>query len=85
MFDQYTWDGITYSDTVEGAVATGTYNDALAPIAVTNAGALPERWVVQFTSATAFRVIGEHVGVVATTGTIPEIADPIITVATRTN
>lgn len=76
LFDQYTWDGITYSDTVEGAVATGTYNDALAPIEVTNAGALPERWALRFTSTTAFECFGENVGRIGT-GTINADFSPI--------
>ena len=31
---------------------------------MTNAGAITERWAVQFTNTTAFQVIGEHVGVI---------------------
>lgn len=67
-FDQATWDGVTFSDVLIGNVATGTYNDVLAPMEVTNAGALTERWVFQFTNATTYRVIGEHVGVVVANG-----------------
>lgn len=76
LFDQYTWDGITYRDTVDGDVATGTYNDALAPIEVTNAGALPERWALRFTSTTAFECFGENVGRIGT-GTINADFSPI--------
>lgn len=36
---------------------------------MTNVGAVTERWVIRFTSALAFEVIGEHVGVVATGNT----------------
>ena len=67
-FDQATWDGVTFSDVLIGNVATGTYNDVLAPMEVTNAGALTERWVFQFTNATTYRVIGENVGVVVANG-----------------
>lgn len=66
VFDQATWDGVTWSDSASGAAATGTYNTALAPIVVTNAGASTERWALRFTSATAFQIIGEHVGVIGT-------------------
>lgn len=65
LFDQATWNG-AYADVVSGSSATGTFNSAQYPIAVTNRGARTERWVVQFTSGTTFNVIGENVGVIAT-------------------
>jgi hypothetical protein len=65
LFDQATW-ASTWLDTLSGSAATATFNDVLAPIVVTNAGAITERWVIQFTNTTAFNVIGEHVGVIAT-------------------
>ncbi|RYU57038.1 hypothetical protein EWI61_13740 [Methylolobus aquaticus] len=70
LFDQATWNG-TFTDAPVGSAATATYNDVLAPIVVTNAGAITERWAIQFTNTTAFNVIGEHVGVIAvgSTGT----------------
>lgn len=64
VFDQATWDGTSWLDTVDGAPATGTYNTTLSPIEVTNAGASNERFALRFTSSTSFQVIGEHVGVV---------------------
>lgn len=69
VFDQATWNGATWQDSVTGSAATATYNDALAPITVTNSGAITERWVVQFTNANTFQIIGEHVGVIATGNT----------------
>ena len=66
LFDQGSWDGATWANTVDGPAATGTYNDTLAPIAVTNDGAVTERWAFRFTSSTAFQIIGEHVGVIGT-------------------
>ncbi len=63
-FDQATWNG-TWSDLVSGSAATGTFNATTYPIAVTNRGALTERWIVRFTNTTAFEVIGENVGVIA--------------------
>lgn len=76
LFDQASWDGTTFSDTLVDSPATGTYNDVLAPVLVTNRGAVTERWVLRFTSTTAFQVIGEHVGVVGT-GTINANYAPI--------
>ena len=68
VFDQATWNG-TWGDSVVGGSATATYNTTTFPITVTNKGALTERWVIQFTNTTAFNVIGEHVGVIATGST----------------
>lgn len=63
LYDQATWDGITWTDS-PGVPATGTYNDILAPIEVSNVGASTERFALRFTSSSAFQVIGEHVGVI---------------------
>ena len=73
LFDQATWNG-AFADALSGSAATATYNDVLAPIAVSNAGAITERWAIQFTNTTAFNVIGEHVGVIATGTTSTETA-----------
>jgi hypothetical protein len=66
LFDQASWDGTTFSDSLVGSAATGTYNDVSNPVLVTNRGAVTERWVLRFTGTSAFQVIGEHVGVIAT-------------------
>lgn len=65
-FDQESWLAGLWSDTLEGNAAVGSYNDVLSPIEVTNAGAMTERWVLQFTNNTTFRIIGEHVGQIGT-------------------
>lgn len=65
VFDQVTWTN-TWSDLPIGSDALGTYNTVLSPIAVTNKGALTERWSIVFQSTTTFQVIGEHIGVIAT-------------------
>jgi hypothetical protein len=69
QFDQATWNGTTWADSVSGSAATGTFNDVLAPIEVTNKGAVTERWALVFTNTTSFNIVGEHVGVIGT-GTI---------------
>jgi len=66
LFDQSTWNGTTWLDAVSGSAATGTYNDVLAPIVVTNIGAVTERWALVFTNTTSFHIVGEHVGVIGT-------------------
>ncbi|MBS0352723.1 MAG: hypothetical protein JSR83_02325 [Proteobacteria bacterium] len=75
VWDQQTWTGV-WSDAQIGSAATGTYNDTLAPIVVTNADAVPERWAVVFTNTTSFYVMGEHVGVIAT-GSIAAALAPL--------
>ena len=66
LWDQGSWDGISWLDTIEGNPATATYDDTRSPIELTNAGALTERFALRFTSSTAFQCIGEHLGVIAT-------------------
>lgn len=66
LFDQQTWNGTSWIDTLSGSAATGTYNDVIAPCVVTNKGAVSERWALQFSNTTTFIIIGEHVGVIGT-------------------
>ena len=76
LWDQWTWDGVSWLDTIDGNPATATYDDTLAPIELTNAGALTERFALRFTSSTAFQCIGEHLGVIGT-GTINADFSPV--------
>lgn len=76
LFDQSNWDKLTWADGLVGNAAPATYNDTLAPVIVTNAGALTERFACMFTSSTAFDFVGEHVGVIAR-GSINEDFSPI--------
>lgn len=76
LFDQQTWNGTTWLDAVSGAAATGTFNDILAPIVVSNRGALTERWALVFTNTTSYNIVGEHVGVIGT-GSINENLAPL--------
>jgi len=75
-FVQQTWNNIWRDEPSEGAISAN-YNDALYPIAVTNNGAIQERWALVFTSdGTAFRCIGEYSGQIGT-GTINTDYAPI--------
>lgn len=65
LFDQETWTG-QWSDQRIGSGAGASYNDVDYPVLVDNANAITERWVLEFTSATGFKVIGETVGQIAT-------------------
>jgi len=73
IFDQGTWTDV-WSDERIGPAADASYNDVDYPIVVSNANAITERWAIEFTSATAFRVIGETVGQIATGGTAADLA-----------
>jgi hypothetical protein len=68
MLEQATWTSV-WSDTLIGSVIIPQFNDAQYPIAVTNAGAIKERWALIFTNTTSFRVIGESVGEIGTGNT----------------
>ena len=76
LWDQQTWDGITWLDAISGNPAPATYNDTLAPIELTNAGALTERFALRFTNSTTFECIGEHLGFIGS-GTINADFAPI--------
>ena len=75
LFSQSSWTGV-WQDTRIGSAPTGQYNEVSYPIQVTNEGATKERWRINFTSSTAFQVIGETLGVVAT-GTTSADCTPI--------
>lgn len=64
FYDQQTWTG--WYDTLQGSVATGTYNKTQYPIVVTNRGAIQERWEILFTNTGTVNVIGETVGQIVT-------------------
>ena len=66
FWDQQTWDGISWKDSIISNPAPATYNDTLAPVELTNAGALTERFALRFTNSTTFDCIGEHVGFIGT-------------------
>ena len=64
-FVQQTWVDNAWADAPMGPAIAAKYDQSVSPIAITNAGGSTERWVLQFTSTSQFRVIGEHVGVIA--------------------
>lgn len=75
FFTQQTWNS-TWSDSRSGSGTTAQYNSALSPIAVSNVGAIKERWAIIFDSTTTFRVVGESVGQIAT-GSIGSACAPV--------
>jgi hypothetical protein len=74
-FDQQTWTNV-WDDNPIGSGVAAQYNNTQYPIAVNNASAIQERWALIFTSSTAFNVVGEHAGQIAT-GTIGTDTAPI--------
>lgn len=64
VFDQQSWTN-AWSDDVIGSGVTAALNLISHPIIVTNDGAVTERWAILFSNTTTFRLIGEHVGVIA--------------------
>ena len=64
VFDQQTWTG-EWSDDVIGSDTSAEFNDTTYPIAVSNRGAITERWALVFTGTTTFKIVGETVGEIA--------------------
>lgn len=68
VFDQATWTGV-WSDALIGSQATAQFDDINYPVTCLNQSAVTERWRINFTTTTAFQVIGENLGVIATGST----------------
>jgi hypothetical protein len=73
LFDQATWTG-EWSDQRIGSQATGEFNTIDYPVEVLNSGAVTERWRLNFTSSTAFQIVGENLGVIGTGTTSGDVA-----------
>lgn len=63
--EQSAWTSV-WSDDLIGSAPTASFNAIDFPIAVTNRGAITERWAVIFSGTTLVRVVGEAVGQVLT-------------------
>lgn len=76
VYDQASWDGVTWLDGVDPAAgpATGTFNKA---ISVSNRGAITERWALRLRAGgQLFDLIGQHMGQIAS-GDINEDFSPM--------
>ena len=86
-FDQQTWTGV-WSDVLIGSGVAAQYNNSGFPIAVDNASAIEERWIILFSNTNTVDVIGENVGQILTdvliTGDIapinPNTSQPYFTI-----
>lgn len=78
VFDQSAWTGV-WSDALIGSQATAQFDDINYPISCLNESAVTERWRINFTTTTAFQVIGENLGVIATgsTGSVTSPVNPV--------
>ena len=73
LFTQKTWTNV-WSDERIGDDSVAKYNDVIYPISINNRTAITERWAIIFTTATAFNVVGEFSGVIATGNTSTDCA-----------
>ncbi|MCT8124421.1 hypothetical protein H1D31_00015 [Alishewanella sp. BS5-314] len=73
LFDMTTWSNV-WSDTITGSPAVGNFNELNYPIEVENRSAINERWVIVFTSPTAFNCIGKGLGLIASGDTLNDFA-----------
>lgn len=85
-FSQLLWDDV-WADARSGSAIPAQYQDAAYPIAVSNIGAVTERWALVFKTGTTFDLIGETLGRVASgdTATVfspinPATAAPYMTI-----
>lgn len=76
IFDQKTWTN-AWSDILIGDACIANYNSVTNPFITTNQGSIAERWMLKFTSATTFDVIGENVGVIVEDHPITQTCAPI--------
>lgn len=75
LFAQSSWTSV-WSDTLIGDTPLAQYNDVTYPIIVSNLGAYQDRFVIRFTSSTAFACYGENLGYLGA-GNINEDFSPI--------
>ena len=75
LFAQATWTNV-WQDTRVGTAPLAQYNDVTYPLVVSNLGAYQDRFVIRFTSSTAFGCYGENLGYLGA-GNINENFQPI--------
>lgn len=77
-FTQQTWSSgaPNWTDAPVGNATTANYNSLSYPQVITNKGAIDGKWALVFTSSTAFQVVEEKLGVIAT-GNITSDCSPL--------
>ncbi|WP_419832128.1 hypothetical protein [Endozoicomonas atrinae] len=76
FFSQKVWDNgnPNWTDNRIGDQTTAQYNTINYPVEVTNKGAIYGKWAVIFTSGSAFQIVEEKLGIIATGNTIADAA-----------
>jgi hypothetical protein len=75
LFAQNTWTNVWSDELIGNPPTSGAaYNAISHPIEVINADCITQRWRIQFTSSTAYNVVGEDLGVIATGTTGSDLA-----------
>ncbi|USE38066.1 hypothetical protein [Endozoicomonas sp. SCSIO W0465] len=76
FFSQKVWDNgdPNWTDYREGDQTTAQYNTINYPVEVTNKGAIYGKWAIIFTSSTAFQIVEEKLGIIATGSTTTDTA-----------
>jgi len=75
-FTQQTWSqgAPNWTNAPVGNTTTAQYNSLSYPPIITNAGGISGKWALVFTSATAFNVVEEQLGVISTGNTATDCA-----------
>lgn len=77
LFDQQTWDNVSWFDYLVGNAATGTYNATAHPVEVNNRGTVSERWALKYRNdGVTFDFIGEHLGLIASGNVNTDFSPP---------
>ena len=76
FFSQKVWDNgdPNWTDYREGDQTTAQFNTINYPVEVTNKGAIYGKWAIIFTSSTAFQIVEEKLGIIATGSTATDTA-----------
>lgn len=62
-FDQKSWDGVDWRNSVNGDVATASYDFTGYPLELNNLGSVTQRWALRFRNdGITFDLIGEYLG-----------------------
>ncbi|MBO7410541.1 MAG: hypothetical protein J6T92_01315, partial [Ottowia sp.] len=76
VYDQQSWDGVTWKDGLNGNQAAASYDSTNYPINVNNLGAITERWALRLRSnGQEFDLYGQNLGQIAS-GSINEDFSP---------
>lgn len=77
VFDQASWNGVTWLNVLDGNTAPFTFDTVGHPIQVNNRGTRTERWALKFRNdGVTFDCYGEHLGLIASGNINEDFAPP---------